>query len=338
MTLLLRLILVIALCCGFGNGAWAHALQPGFLEISHLAPDRFKVLWRVPDVAGQPMAILALLPEHCTPAEGARPESDGRAWVVTWVALCPKGLAGGTISVRGLDRQDTDVLVRFPGPDGTARSQRLTPERTAFVIPSNPGALDVLRTYLPLGFQHILEGFDHLLFVFALLLLIPNTWRLVGAITAFTVAHSITMAAATLGWVALPSAPVEAVIALSIVFLACELAKRDGTDARLSETYPWTISFTFGLLHGFGFAGALREIGVPETDVPLALLSFNLGVEIGQLVFVLAVILAYAVLRRATPARAGGVVTGPVGTRAVAYGIGGVASFWFIERLAGFWA
>lgn len=335
---MLRLMLVIALCFGFGNGAGAHALQPGFLEVSQLAPDRFKAVWRVPDVAGQPMAVSALLPERCTPAESARPEFDGRAWIATWVALCPQGLSGGTISIQGLDRQDTDVLVRYPGPDGKVRSERLTPERTAFVIPTNPGALDVLRTYLPLGFQHILEGFDHLLFVFALLLLIPNTWRLVGAITAFTVAHSVTMAAATLGWVALPSAPVEAVIALSIIFLACELAKRDGTGARLSETYPWTISFAFGLLHGFGFAGALREIGVPETDVPLALLSFNLGVEIGQLVFVIAVVSAYAVLRVVVSARARSFLTRPGGARAVAYGIGGVASFWFIERLAGFWA
>ena len=197
----MTLIRLIAgfLCLAFAAPipASAHALQPGYLEITPILGDSYRVFWRKPDVAGRPMAIDARLPDTCTPALGPTPTSDGTAWVAVWAATCPGGLDGGEISIEGLDRQRTDVLVRYETADGVARSERLTPDRTAFTVPEAPGSFDVIRTYLPLGVEHILGGIDHLLFVFALLLLIPDTWRLVGAITAFTVAHSITMAAAT---------------------------------------------------------------------------------------------------------------------------------------------
>jgi len=336
MRMVLRIFGLLALCFGFAPGALAHALQPGYLQVSSLSAQQVKAVWRVPDVSGRPMAVSARLPSQCTSRDAPPPDFDGQAWIVTWVADCPDGLTGGEISVFGLEQQQTDVLIRFPGPDGSVRSARLTPDRTSFVIPSDPGAFDVLITYVPLGFDHILEGFDHLLFVLALLLLIPDMRRLVGAITAFTVAHSITMAASTLGWMTLPGAPVETVIALSIIFLAAELAKRDGTGNRLSETYPWLVAFAFGLLHGFGFAGALREIGVPETDVPLALMSFNLGVELGQLLFIATALAVHAILIRLLPKGGRMILTGATASLAVAYGIGSVASFWFIERLSGF--
>ena len=173
----------------------------------------------------------------------------------------------------------------------------------------------------------------------ALLLLIRDGWRLLGAITAFTIAHSITMAAATLGWVSLPGPPVEAVIALSIMFLASELLHRKDGVERLSERYPWSVSFSFGLLHGFGFAGALTEIGVPETDIPLALLSFNVGVEIGQLLFVGCVIAAGYVARRLAPQIVSGIrAPHSVPLMLAAYAIGSVAAFWFIERVGAFLA
>lgn len=316
--------------------ARAHALQPGYLEMTQLAGDSYRVFWRRPDVKGAPMAIDARLPDHCEPSKGPDARFDASAWVAVWVTTCPGGLAGGTVTIEGLDGQETDVLVRYPAEDGQMRSVRLTPDSPSFVVPADPGAFDVIRTYLPLGVEHILGGIDHLLFVFALLLLITDRWRLIGAITAFTIAHSITMAVATLGWVALPGPPVEAVIALSIMFVASELAQRDGKTERLSERYPWSVSFAFGLLHGFGFAGALREIGLPQSDVPLALLSFNLGVEIGQLLFVAAVIVAGYALHRVWPmARA---LFSP-GTRLAitgAYAIGGVSAYWFIDRLSGF--
>ena len=314
----------------------AHALQPGYLEISQIAGDSYRVFWRRPDVKGAPMAIDARLPDTCEPSKGPDALFDASAWVAVWVATCPGGLAGGTVTIEGLDGQETDVLIRYPAEDGQMRSVRPTPDNSDFVVPANPGAFDVIPTYLPLGVEHILGGIDHLLFVFALLLLITDRWRLIGAITAFTIAHSVTMAVATLGWVALPGPPVEAVIALSIMFVASELAQRDGETDRLSERYPWSVSFAFGLLHGFGFAGALREIGLPQSDVPLALLSFNLGVEIGQLLFVAAVIAAGFALRHVWPTARALFLPGTRFAVTGAYAIGGISAYWFIDRLSGF--
>lgn len=318
------------------SGAHAHALQPGYLEITRVAGENYRVFWRRPDVQGAPMAIDARLPQSCSPATAPAPQFDTTAWVSVWVALCPDGLTGGTITIEGLEDQRTDVLVRYTGFDGQIRSERLTPDGTSFAVPENPGSLDVVRTYLPLGVTHILGGLDHLLFVFALLLLITNTWRLVGAITAFTIAHSITMAVATFGWVALPGPPVEAIIALSIMFVASELAQRDGARERLSERYPWSVSFAFGLLHGFGFAGALREIGLPPSDVPLALLSFNLGVEIGQLLFVTAIVAAALSVNRMMPGARALMLPGSRFAVFGAYAIGGTSAIWFIDRVAAF--
>ncbi|TCK99267.1 hydrogenase/urease accessory protein HupE [Shimia isoporae] len=327
---------LIALTWLIPNSAFAHALEPGYLEIRLVGADSYRVFWRKPDVQSAPMEIFAVLPAHCETREGPAPTSDGQAWVSAWVTNCAGGLSGGQILIRGLEAQNTDVLVRFPGPDGTVYTQRLTPLEPSFEVPVDPSSFDVIRSYLPLGVDHILEGLDHLLFVFALLLLISDRWRLVGAITAFTVAHSITMAAATLGWVALPGPPVEAVIALSIMFLASELRHKGGQDMRLSERYPWTVSFSFGLLHGFGFAGALRDIGLPQTDIPLALLSFNLGVEIGQLIFVAAVLVTATILRRLVPWAVAWVRPGtPLWILSV-YAIGGVSAYWFIDRVSGF--
>jgi hydrogenase/urease accessory protein HupE len=199
-------------------------------------------------------------------------------------------------------------------------------------VTGSPSALDVARTYFVLGVDHILAGLDHLLFVFALMLLIRDPWMLVKTITAFTVAHSITLAGAALGLLSLPQKPVEAVIALSIAFVARELLSMKPGERRLSEAYPWVVAFAFGLLHGFGFAGALKEIGLPQTDVPLALLMFNLGVEAGQLFFVALLVVAYRALQA--------IAKVPLeGARAVAaYGIGVVATFWLVSRVADFWS
>ena len=200
-------------------------------------------------------------------------------------------------------------------------------------MPVDPSWTEVLIAYAGLGFDHILEGIDHLLFVFALLLLVRDRWRLVGAITSFTVAHSITLAAATLGWVTLPSAPVEAVIALSVLFLAAEVARRDmSTAPPLSERFPWVVCFAFGLLHGFGFAGALSEIGLPPSDTPLALLAFNIGVEAGQLVFIAVVLTAGWAVRGVWAAMTTAQI--PTGFRkAMCYPVGVAAAFWVVERV-----
>jgi hydrogenase/urease accessory protein HupE len=188
----------------------------------------------------------------------------------------------------------------------------------------------VARTYLALGVEHILTGFDHLLFVLALLLIVKSARRIVATVTAFTVAHSLTLAAATLGFVHLPQPPVEAAIALSIAFVAAEIVH--GLDGRpgLTARAPWLVAFAFGLLHGLGFAGALAEIGLPQSAIPLALLCFNLGVELGQLAFVVALLACLALARRAR-------IPWPRAARPLpAYAIGALAMFWVIERVAAF--
>jgi len=323
--------------CLLAGQALAHALQPGYLEITPVAGDTWRAFWRKPDVRGRPMPVDAVLPEACDRPTGPAPTSDGVAWIASWAAQCPGGLAGAEIRIEGLEKTQTEVLVRFESADGRVQSERLTPERTTFTVAAEPGSHDVVRTYLPLGIDHILSGPDHLLFVLALLVLIADRWRLIGAITAFTVAHSITMAAATFGWVTLPGPPVEAAIALSIMFLASELLHRGKGAPRTSERHPWTVSFSFGLLHGFGFAGALREIGLPHTDVPLALFAFNVGVEIGQLLFVGAVVLLAAAARSVRPGILESLRSpGTASAITSAYLIGGVSAFWLIERVAGF--
>ncbi|HVY66742.1 MAG TPA: HupE/UreJ family protein, partial [Gammaproteobacteria bacterium] len=240
---------------------------------------------------------------------------------------CPGGLGGKQFRVAGLADTQTDVLLRIEHLDGSSSNQRLTRDAPAVTIPERPSALEVVRTYVVLGVEHILLGVDHLLFVLALLLLVRGVRRLVATVTAFTVAHSITLGAATLGFVHVPPAPVEAVIALSILFLASELARRHaGGEADLTERFPWLVAFSFGLLHGFGFAGALSEVGMPAQAVPLALLFFNVGVEIGQLAFIGAVLGVGWLIRRSA-------LHAPrQWQRLAAYAIGSVAAFWVVER------
>ena len=327
----------LALLCVGLTQAGAHALQPGYLELQVLGQDNWRVFWRKPTVQGNPMDIHARLPANCDRRQPPAPRFDGAAWVSQWVAACPGGISGGEILIDGLSQTRTDVLVRYEAVEGESRTVRLTSAAPGFVIAEDPGAHAVLSSYLGLGMEHILGGVDHLLFVFALLLLIRDRWRLVGAITAFTIAHSLTLAAAVLGWIIVPGPPVEAVIALSIIFLAVEVLKSEAGKPRLSERWPWIISFSFGLLHGLGFAGALLDIGLPRTDVPLALLGFNLGVEAGQLLFIVVVVIAGWCLSRLLPsARRRLTPAGGPGVAVLCYGIGGIASYWFVERLANF--
>jgi hydrogenase/urease accessory protein HupE len=226
------------------------------------------------------------------------------------------------------------VLARLVRLDGTVQLERILPVHPAFVGRASPGRLEVVRTYTVLGIEHILSGFDHLLFVLGLVLLVRGTRRLLITITAFTVAHSLTLAGATLGWVHVPGPPVEASIALSIVFVASEIVHARQGRYSITQHYPWIVAFTFGLLHGFGFAGALAEVGLPQTSIPMALLFFNVGVEIGQLLFVGAVLTVIAIGWRAGRQLR---VSQPVWLWRIApYAIGGLASFWLVERVAAF--
>lgn len=341
--MIVRVVLIVMLClsaCLGATRAQAHALEPGFLELQHIGGEEWRVTWRKPQVAGRPMPIDALLPDNCQPRQGPAPSFDGRAFITGWIAACRGGLAGGTIHIEGLDRTRTDVLVRYTlAQQVSARAMRLTAASPGFVVPAAPSAYAVVNSYFALGVDHILKGVDHLMFVFLLLLLIRDWWKLLAAVTSFTVAHSFSLAAASLGLIVVPAPPVEAIVALSIVFLASELLHPPGEEKRLSERYPWVVAFAFGLLHGLGFARALLEVGLPEGEVPLALLAFNVGVEAGQLLFI-AVILGLGVaLARLYPSVARSFVApASAGLRVVSYGFGTLAAFWVVQRVAGFMA
>lgn len=333
----LRLWLAAVVSILILSPAHAHELDPGYLDLREIEQGSYQIYWRKPDVQGRQMAIDAALPASCSPNSAPPPVHDGVAWVSHWTAVCRVSLAGQEIEIQGLEKQNTDVLVRLQPLERPPMTIRLTPTETAFAVPEAQSALQVFWTYAVLGFEHILEGWDHLLFVFALVLLIRNGRRLVGAITAFTIAHSITLALAALGHVTIPGPPVEAIIALSVVFLAIEIIKRDGSQSRLSERAPWLVSFSFGLLHGLGFAGALQDIGLPDVDIALALLAFNLGVEAGQLAFVAVIMIVGIVAWRLAN------ILGKIspnmlkmGNALAGYGVGGVATFWLAERLSGF--
>lgn len=252
------------------------------------------------------------------------------AFIERWRAKCTGGLTGGTIHIAGLSATMVDVLVRLERLDGTTQVTRLTPSVPAFVVEAAPRSMQVAATYLKLGVEHILLGVDHLLFVLALLMLVKGTRRLIATVTAFTVAHSLTLAGATLGVVHVPGAPVEAAIALSIVFVAAEIMHGRQGATGLTERFPWIVAFIFGLLHGFGFASALSEVGLPPSAIPVSLLFFNVGVEIGQLFFIASVFAVMAFARRIS-------VPQPAWAwRVPPYVIGSVAAFWTIQRIAAF--
>jgi hydrogenase/urease accessory protein HupE len=315
----------------------AHALEPGFLEVQPLGGPEWRVTWRKPQISGAPMAIDALLPESCTPRRGPAPVFDGRAFLSGWIAVCDLGLAGQTITIEGLESTRTDVLVRYTlEGDTSARTTRLTASEPSFIVPKVQGPLGVFQSYAALGMDHILKGVDHLIFVLLLILLIRDWRKLLAAITAFTVAHSLSLAAATLGWVVLPAPPVEAFIALSILFLASELLQAPGADQRLSARYPWVVAFAFGLLHGLGFARGLREVGLPEGDVPLALFSFNVGVEVAQILFIAVALGLGAALTRLAPGNGALLAPGSRSLRAMGYAFGTLAAFWMVQQVAGF--
>ena len=335
----LWLLLVAAACSA--SSVQAHEVRPAYLEIRETAPGTFDVLWKVPARGEYRLSLHVRLPGECrgAPLHGS---FVGSAFIEQWQASCPNGLVGRTIAIDGLSATRTDVLARLERVDGTTQTVRLTPEQTSFLVTAAPTALEVSRVYFVLGVEHILLGIDHLLFVLGLLFLVGNWKQLVGTVTAFTVAHSITLAGATLGWVHAPQAPIEATIALSVMFVAAEILRRSRGRRDLAARAPWLVAFVFGLLHGFGFSGALREVGLPEQDIPLALLFFNVGVEVGQLAFIAVVVLVLSVVTRLLR-RPGHAERGPWHSEAmirvpVAYVIGSIAAFWTVQRVVGFWA
>jgi hydrogenase/urease accessory protein HupE len=312
--------LFLSLALLFATAAEAHEVRPAYLRIQQTAPGQFDLLWRVPARGDLRLGIYVRLPQHCANVGEPLAWQDEGTWVERWSAVCPGGISGQRVEIAG--------LARVERLDGTTQVARLTPAEPGFEVTEAESWGQVARTYTVLGIEHILLGVDHLLFVLALLMLAANLRLLVWTITSFTLAHSLTLAGATLGWVHVPQAPVEAVIALSILFVAAEIVHWRQGRPGITRRRPWLVAFTFGLLHGFGFAGALSEIGLPEHAIPLALLFFNLGVEAGQLLFIATVFGVSMILKRfALPAWA---------WRVPVYAIGSLAAFWTIQRVAGF--
>jgi len=324
---MIRVLFSLLLLLAMHGAGHSHELRPGFLEIKQAGGETYDIRFKVPARGDMRLGLYVQLPDSCTNETPPRSESAGAAFVERLSVSCPGGLAGNQVSIAGLSGTFTDVVVRVESSDGAVQATRLTPDQPYFTVAAAPTWLDTARTYFLLGVEHILLGIDHLLFVLALLLLVRNTWMLVKVITAFTVAHSITLALAALGWAQIPQAPVEAVIALSIMFVAAETIRPRRHENDLVSKAPWVIAFAFGLLHGLGFGGALKEIGLPQSDVPLALLTFNLGVEAGQLLFVFAVLGLKAVIDRALTVKL------PWARTVAGYGIGSLAAVWFVQRV-----
>jgi len=310
--------------------AQADVFRPAYLELRETSAGRYDVLWKVPALGDRRLAVEVRWPAGTRNLTEPTGYFEGGAFLQRWQLEHESSLTGQEIAIDGLVGGVTDVIVRLERADGSSQMERLLPENARFTVAAPAGTGEVAWSYLVLGVEHILGGIDHLLFVLALLLVVRGARRIVLTVTAFTVAHSITLVAATLGWVHVPGPPVEAMIALSIVFVAAEvvhgLQGRPGLTARA----PWVVAFSFGLLHGFGFAGALAEVGLPQKAIPVALLMFNVGVEIGQLVFVAFALAVGALIARIPIAR-------PAWTNyALPYAIGTVAMFWVIERVGAF--
>lgn len=322
----------LALMAGLMAGApaaFGHEIRPGFLQITEQEAGRYKVLWKAPSRSGMAFRIKPILPDSCRDQIVVVREQRIGSLVERRVVDCgPGGLAGKTIRIDGLEATITDVLVRVHHQDGQAQTILLKPDDPSFEVQGSQSWSGLAASYLTMGVEHILYGIDHLLFVLGLLLLCSGWVLLLKTITAFTVGHSLSLAAATLGFVNVPGPPLSAAIALSIVFLAGELVRARRGETSLTIDRPWVVSFGFGMLHGLGFAAALVALGLPKPDIPLALLWFNVGVEIGQLIFVAAALLLLGSLRKMG-------LTLPHWARLwPAYAMGSVAAFWFVGRVA----
>lgn len=310
--------------------ASAHEVRPAYLELHQASADTYEVLWKVPALGYRRLAVYVEFPEGVEPATERRGTYSGDSYVERWAVRCPGGLDGRRVRIAGLAGTQIDVLARIEHLGGATQTVRVLPSAPSFEVQAVPGALQVVGTYSVLGVEHILSGVDHLLFVLALLIITHGGWRLVKTVTAFTLSHSLTLMAATLGWVHVPSPPVEAVIALSIVFVAAEIVRQQRGVEGVTARAPWIVAFSFGLMHGLGFAGGLSEAGLPVGHIPTALLFFSLGVEAGHLLFIGAVLSGIALVKRLRlplPRRLE--LAGP-------YAIGTTAMFWLIQRVQAF--
>ncbi len=315
---------------GSALGVRAHPLDPSLLQLQESEDGEVDVLWRMPLTRfGNPpgAALVPVLPATCRALSSLVLHQAASTATLRWRVRCgPGGLAGARIGIEGLDASRTDALLRIEFSDGRQVQTVLRPRQPFFTVPARSSAFEVGRSYLVLGFEHILTGLDHLLFVLGLVLLVRNGRRLLWTVTAFTLGHSVTLSLAVLGVVHVPPAPTEVLIAASIFVVAVKLTRDAGTLGQ--RRIPWAIAGAFGLLHGLGFAGTLAQVGLPSGEIPLALFSFNVGIELGQLLFVVGIIVARAVL-------SGMPIRWPRAAAQVpAYAIGTLAVFWMLERVS----
>ena len=325
-----RIVIGLFLLC-LAQLSSADEIRPGYLEIKENSENVFSVLWKVPAKGDKKLSIYPQLPDSCINKTQPTTQLVNASYIQRWIIICENNIQNKTVSIDGLDLTNTDVLLHLEFFNGASHSAQLTPSNRFYKIPTEASILQVIKTYTRLGIEHILLGFDHLLFVFALLLIVNNNRRLLLTITAFTIAHSITLAGATLGYIHVPQQPVEAIIALSILFLAAEIMHGKNGHPGTAARWPWLIALIFGLLHGFGFAGALAEVGLPQQAIPLALIFFNIGVELGQILFVATVLFFGWILHRLKQPT----LLERSETVAI-YAIGSLSSFWLFERISAF--
>lgn len=308
----------------------AHEIRPAYLQIIQVDEFTYEVYWKVPSMGDAVPKIQPVFPEPFTLEATKAPNQIPGSVIYYFQMTSNERLQGQRIFIQGLNKTLIDVLVTVSYLNGEKATLLLQADKDSGILPGETKVGDVIQTYTVLGIEHILLGIDHLLFVLALIMITKGKWRILKTITSFTIAHSITLSLAALGLVKFPGPPVEAVIALSIVFLAMEILKNLKGEATLTSKKPWIVAFTFGLLHGFGFAGALSDIGLPQTEIPLALAFFNIGVELGQIIFVMVMLLVIYLINFKKQ--------WPVYLKKVpAYAIGSLAAFWMIQRIVGFW-
>lgn len=324
-------LLFVVLVASIAANVSAHEVRPAYLQLHQTGPVTYDLFWKVPAVGdGMRLSLYVQLPPACSNVRPPHGFFANGAYTEEWSVACQGGIAGSTIRIDGLTATLTDVLVRVERLDGSTQVTRVTSSSPAFVVEATPRRFEVARTYLVLGVEHILTGVDHLLFVSGLLLLVTGFRRLLLTVSAFTLSHTVTLTLATLGFVHVPPAPVEAVIALSILFVAFEVLRKNENPNGIAQRKPWLVAFSFGLLHGLGFAGGLSAAGLPAGHIPLALGFFSAGVEVGHFSFVATALLSIAAARKwlqDLPAWF---------WRVPPYAIGSVASYWLIARLAAF--
>lgn len=321
------LLAAVLLCGTIPSPADAHESRPAYLELTQTAGDTLDVLWKVPARGDRRLGLYVRLPETCEVVTEPRGMFTGGAWVERWSIRHPRALVGETIHIEGLRSALTEVHVRIASLDGRTHVERLMPSQPWLTVAASPSRWQLASTYVAIGIKHILGGIDHLLFVLGLLFLVRSRRMLVKTITSFTIAHSITLATATLGLARAPTDVLTVLIAMSILFIGPEIVRLHRGETTLTIRHPWVVAFAFGLLHGFGFASGLTELGLPRQEVPLALLLFNVGVEIGQLGFVAVLLGMHASLRQLE------FRWDPRLELVPGYVIGSLGAYWMIARL-----